>query len=73
MKRWVFSLLTIGALIAAPLYFVESPLHARVVAIAAICLFVWISELAPPIVPTLLLWTLVPLAISPIDPRFSLV
>lgn len=72
MKRRVFSLLTIGALIAAPLYFVESPLHARVIAIAAICLFVWISELAPPIVPTLLLWTLVPLAISPIDPRFSL-
>ena len=72
MKRWAFSVLTIGALTAAPLYFVESPLHARVVAIAAVCLFVWISQLAPPIVPTLLLWTLVPLALSPIDPRFSL-
>ena len=72
MKRWAFSVLTIGVLTAAPLYFVESPLHARVVAIAAVCLFVWISQLAPPIVPTLLLWTLVPLAISPIDPRFSL-
>ncbi len=72
MKHRIFSLLTIGALIAAPLYFVESPLYARVIAIAAICLFVWISQLAPPIVPTLLLWTLVPLAIYPIDPRFSL-
>lgn len=72
MKRWVFSLLAVGGLTAAPLYFVESPLYARVIAIAAVCLFVWISQLAPPIVPTLLLWTLVPLAIAPIDPRFSL-
>lgn len=72
MKHRVASLLTIGILIAVPLYFVESPLYARVIAIAAICLFVWISQLAPPIVPTLLLWTLVPLAIYPIDPRFSL-
>ncbi len=72
MKRWVFSLLTIGALIAAPLFFVESPLHARVIAVAAICLFVWICELAPPFVPTLLLWTLVPLVLWPVDNRFSL-
>ena len=72
MKRWVRSLLVIGALTAAPLYFVESPLYARVIAIAAICLFVWISELAPPFVPTLLLWTLVPLVLWPVDNRFSL-
>ncbi len=72
MKPLVRSLLVIGALTAAPLYFVESPLYARVIAITAICLFIWISELAPPFVPTLLLWTLVPLAIYPIDPRFSL-
>lgn len=62
--------MTIGAMTAAPLYFVESPLLARVIAIAAICLFVWISQLAPPNVPTLLLWTLVPLAIYPIDLGF---
>ena len=72
MKRWVFSLLAIAVLIAAPLYFIESPLYARVLAVAAVCLFVWISELAPSFVPTLMLWALVPLVIFPVDPRFSL-
>ena len=72
MKRWVYSLIAIAVLIAAPLYFVESPLYARVVAVAALCLFIWISEFAPPFVPTLMLWALVPLVLFPLDARFSL-
>ena len=72
MKRWVFSLIAIAVLIASPLYFIESSLYARVLAVAAVCLFIWISELAPAFVSTLLLWALVPLFIFPIDDRFSL-
>ena len=72
MKRWFILLAAVCLLAAAPLYMIESPLHGRVIAIVAVCLFIWITELAPPFVPTLILWASVPLIVFPIDARFSM-
>lgn len=44
---------------------------ARAAAIAVVCLYIWLAELAPPFVPTLLLWASTPLMLAPLDPRFS--
>jgi hypothetical protein len=55
-----------------PLLIIESPLAARVVAISGVCLALWLLELVPPFVPTLLLWVLVPVFLSPVDSKYSL-
>jgi sodium-dependent dicarboxylate transporter 2/3/5 len=51
---------------------IESTIHARVVSITGICLFLWLGEFVPPFVPTLLLWTLVPLFLAHIDNKYAL-
>lgn len=67
--------LLIGAsallLAAFPFLFLDSKVSASVLAIALVCLFLWLLELTPSFVPTLLLWFLVPVVLSPFDPRFS--
>lgn len=55
-----------------PLVIVDSPIQARVLAIALLCLAVWFLEIAPPFVPTFLLWALVPLLLLPFDPTYSI-
>ena len=55
-----------------PLLLIESPVAARVVAICGVCLALWLLELVPPFVPTLLLWVLVPVLLSPVDSKYSL-
>ena len=73
MNRRVI-LVLIGLLVAAaPQFLIASTVYAHVVSIACICLFLWLSEIAPPFVPTLLLWALIPLVLSPYDPKYSLV
>ena len=71
MKR----ILLIGAsallLAVFPFLFIDSKVSAGVLAIALVCLFLWLFELTPSFVPTLLLWFLVPLVLAPFDPRFS--
>lgn len=54
-----------------PLLLIPSPVYARVTAIAAVCLYIWMSRAAQPFVPTLLLWTLIPLALGSLDPMYS--
>ena len=57
--------ITVVALtLVLPLLIIESPVAARVVAIGGVCLALWLLELVPPFVPTLLLWVLVPLFLS---------
>lgn len=51
---------------------IDSPLIARIVAIASACLLLWLFELVPPFVPTLMLWVLIPVVVSPIDSAYSL-
>ena len=63
-------MITIAA--ALPFVVFESPLAARVISITCVCLVLWLLELVPAFVPTLILWILVPLLLSPLDPRYSL-
>ena len=72
MDRWVRITVFAILLIVAPQLFIESAMYARIVSIAGLCLLLWISEIVPPFVPTLMLWTLVPLVLAPIDGRFAL-
>lgn len=72
MKRWAVTIIAVFLLSAFPLLFIESPIYARVTAVAAVCLYLWISEATPPFVPTLVLWALVPLVLGHFDPKYSL-
>lgn len=72
MNRWAYRILIAALLAAIPLTFVRSPVMARAGAIALVCLYIWLAEIAPPFVPTLLLWAAAPLLLSPIDPKFSI-
>lgn len=71
MNRWTYRLLIAALLAAIPLTFVRSPVMARAGAIVVVCLYIWLAEVAPPFVPTLLLWASVPLLLAPLDPKFS--
>lgn len=72
MIRWLFIILALAfVLIAAP-SLVESPVLARTVIIAGVCLILWLSESVPPFVPTFLLWTLTPLLLAPLANKFAL-
>ncbi|MGB7208522.1 MAG: DASS family sodium-coupled anion symporter [Pyrinomonadaceae bacterium] len=72
MKRWIFLALAAALLIVVPQLLIESATYARIVSIVGVCLLLWISEAVPPFVPTLLLWTLVPLFLAPLDGKFAL-
>lgn len=72
MKRWILFAVAAVLLIVVPQLFIESATYARIISIASVCLLLWISEIVPPFVPTLLLWTLVPLFLAPIDEKFAL-
>jgi sodium-dependent dicarboxylate transporter 2/3/5 len=72
MKRGILFTLAATLLAVLPLLLFDSPIHAGVVSIGSICLLLWITEVVPPFVPTLLLWTLIPLFLSPLDLRFGL-
>lgn len=72
MKRWTIRIIAIFLLSAFPLLFVESPVYARVAAVAAVCLYLWISEATPPFVPTLVLWAMIPIFLGSLDSRYSL-
>ena len=71
MDRWTYRLLIAALLAAIPLTFVRSPVMVRAGAIVVVCLYIWLAEVAPPFVPTLLLWASVPLLLAPLDPKFS--
>lgn len=72
MKRWSLYLLAIILLAAVPQVVVESPIYARTLSIAGVCLFIWLAELAPPFVPTLILWGAIPVLLLPLDARFTI-
>jgi sodium-dependent dicarboxylate transporter 2/3/5 len=56
-----------------PFFLLDSPVASRVVAIASVCIVLWLLDVVPPFVPTLLLWVLVPVVLSPFDAKYSLV
>src|SRR5687768_5191962 len=73
MWRWAILILLVAVSIIAPPLFIESALFSRVITVTAICLVLWLSEMVPPFVPTLLLWTLTPLLLVSLDKKFNLV
>jgi sodium-dependent dicarboxylate transporter 2/3/5 len=56
-----------------PFLLLDSPLASRVVAIVSVCIALWLLDVVPPFVPTLLLWVLIPVFLSPLDSKYSLV
>ena len=66
----LISLLVIS--IFAPPLVIESALFSRVVTVVAVCLILWLSEIVPPFVPTLILWALAPLLLFSLDNKFNL-
>lgn len=71
MKYRISVALAAILLIVVPQFFIDSEVYARTVSIAGICLLLWISEIVPAFVPSLLLWTLVPTFLSPFDGKFT--
>lgn len=66
----------IGAILLAailPFFLLDSPVASRVVAIASVCIVLWLLDVVPPFVPTLLLWVLIPVLLSPFEAKYSLV
>jgi solute carrier family 13 (sodium-dependent dicarboxylate transporter), member 2/3/5 len=71
-RKWVFAAIAITFAAVLPFITFESSLVARVVSITCVCLVLWLLELVPAFVPTLLLWILVPLFLSHLEPKYSL-
>lgn len=72
MLRWLLIFLTVaGIALTATLVFDSNVLRLTAI-IAGICLTLWLSELVPPFVPTLLLWTLTPILLGSFDKKFEL-
>lgn len=71
MLRWIFIIFALALVVFIPALAFESALYSRVVTVGGICLVLWLSETVPPFVPTLLLWTLVPLLLAPINAKFN--
>lgn len=72
MKRWYLVATATILLVVVPALAIDSAVQARALTIAGVCLILWISELVPPFVPTLLLWSLVPLLLGQFDDKFTL-
>ena len=55
-----------------PSFFIEDVLLARALSIAIVCLILWLSEIVPAFVPTLLLWTITPILLGGLNRNFAL-
>jgi sodium-dependent dicarboxylate transporter 2/3/5 len=74
-KRWVrpaLALLGVTASVLVAWLGVDSPLVARSILIAGVCLTLWLTELVPPFVPTLLLLGATPALLGSLDAGYKL-
>ena len=71
-SRWFVAGLLATALVISSWIWIKDPLFARALAIAGICLVLWLTEVVPPYVPTLLLWAITPLLLSGYGEQFQL-
>jgi solute carrier family 13 (sodium-dependent dicarboxylate transporter), member 2/3/5 len=71
-KKKLFGIITVVVVGVLPFLAVDSQLIARLLSVVAVCLVLWLFELVPAFVPTLLLWALIPLTLNPLDARYSL-
>lgn len=60
-----------GVLVACSLAFIPDPVQAKAVAIAALCLVLWLMEAVPSFVPSLLLLALIPICLEAPTYRLS--
>ena len=67
----ISAVLIIGVSIFSLTYF-ENSLQAKATLIAGICLVLWLLEIVPPYVPTLILWILTPLLLGNNSEEFGL-
>jgi sodium-dependent dicarboxylate transporter 2/3/5 len=72
LRRAGASAAALIALAAAALILVPDPVHARAAALGAVCLLLWLVELVPPFVPTLLLLVGTPLLLGPLGAEYGL-
>lgn len=70
--RIVVSLAMLVVLPVCAIDRIADPLYARVVALASICLVLWLSEIVPLFVPTLVLWAGAALFLRQFGPDYSL-
>jgi sodium-dependent dicarboxylate transporter 2/3/5 len=70
-RRFVAGIL-VTAIVASSWLWVRDAVFARALAIAGICLVLWLTEVVPPYVPTLLLWAMTPLLLSGFGEQFRL-
>lgn len=71
VARWILVSGVIIAVCAFSLGFIHNPLLARAALVAGICLALWLSELVPPYVPTVVLWALTPLLLQSFGHEFA--
>src|SRR5918911_3427271 len=70
--RWALTAAAVAVASALSLALVEDPVIVRTLIVAGACLALWLSEVVPPFVPTLVLWALVPLLLQPFGDEFRL-
>lgn len=70
--RWFVAGILATALLLSSWLWIKDPVFARALAIAGICLVLWLTEVVPPYVPTLLLWAMTPLLLSGYGEQFHL-
>jgi solute carrier family 13 (sodium-dependent dicarboxylate transporter), member 2/3/5 len=71
-QRWAIVIGISLVLAFLSLFGIENPLLARAVFITGVCLALWLGEVVPAYVPTLVLWALTPLLLQPLDEEFRL-
>lgn len=70
--RYLLALILSSLLVALSLASIQEPVSQRAVIVAGICLVLWLTEVVPPFVPTLVLWALTPLLLFGFGPQFHL-
>jgi solute carrier family 13 (sodium-dependent dicarboxylate transporter), member 2/3/5 len=72
ITRWFVAGILATALVISSWLWIGDPLFARALAIAGICLVLWLTEVVPPYMPTLLLWAMTPLLLNGYGEQFHL-
>ena len=72
ISRWFIASILATALVISSWLWIKDPVFARALAIAGVCLALWLTEVVPPYVPTLLLWAMTPLLLNGYGEQFHL-
>lgn len=70
--RWFAATALATALVLSSWWFIKDPVFARALAIAGVCLVLWLTNVVPPYVPTLLLWAITPILLRGYGDQFQL-